>query len=46
LRKALRHEALRPVARALVDAGVLRIGSIPKRWQHACGIDASFEPTP
>lgn len=43
-RMALRHQALRPVARALVDAGALRPGRIPKRWQHACGIDASGTP--
>ena len=43
-RMALRHQALRPVAQALVDAGALRPGRIPKRWQHACGIDASGTP--
>jgi hypothetical protein len=43
-RTALRHEALRPVARALADAGVLRIGSVSKRWQHACGVDAFLDP--
>jgi hypothetical protein len=36
----LRHRALRPVAHALVDAGALEPGRIPRRWQEACGIDA------
>jgi hypothetical protein len=43
-RQALRHQALRPVARALIDAGALEVGRIPPRWQHACGVDAAFEP--
>ena len=43
-RQALRHQALRPVARALIDAGALDPGRIPRGWQHACGIDASGTP--
>jgi P-aminobenzoate N-oxygenase AurF len=43
-RRALRHRALRPVAQALVDAGALHPGRIPKRWQRACGIDRHGDP--
>ena len=38
-RSALKHQALRPVAQALIDAGALRKGRVPKQWQRVCGID-------
>ncbi|MDQ1425835.1 MAG: hypothetical protein QOD72_3333 [Acidimicrobiaceae bacterium] len=38
-RIALRHEATRPVLDAVVDAGILRHGHLPKAWQKLCGVD-------
>jgi P-aminobenzoate N-oxygenase AurF len=38
-RRGLKHEALRPVAHALIDAGALTPGRVPKAWQRLCGID-------
>jgi hypothetical protein len=43
-RVAFRHEALRPVLRALLDAGVFRAGRIPSGWQSLCGVDAAGRP--
>ena len=43
-RIALRHEATRPVLEALVDASILRKGSIPKRWQALTGVDRNGSP--
>jgi hypothetical protein len=43
-RVALRHEATRPIAKALVDAGVLVPGRIPKGWQRVCGLDRHGQP--
>jgi hypothetical protein len=37
-RIALRHEALRPVLKALVDAGVFHEGRVPKGWRQLCGV--------
>lgn len=45
-RRALRHEATRPVLRALIDAGVYRPGRIPKGWRTLCGVDAHGKPDP
>lgn len=38
-RVALRHRATRNVLRALLDAGVLRRGRIPRGWRRLCGVD-------
>jgi len=38
-RVALRHQALRPLLTALLDAEAFRPGSIPKAWQDLCGVD-------
>jgi hypothetical protein len=38
-RVALRHQALRPLLTALLDANAFRPGSIPKAWQDLCGVD-------
>jgi hypothetical protein len=38
-RRGLKHQALRPVAQALIDAGALQSGRIPTGWQRLCGID-------
>ena len=39
-RVSLRQRALRPLLEALVEAGALRTGRIPSRWQKLCGVDA------
>jgi hypothetical protein len=38
-RTELRHRALRPLVRQLVDAGVFRGGRVPKGWRVATGVD-------
>jgi hypothetical protein len=38
-RIALRHQATRPVVGALLEAGVLRPGSVPRPWRRLCGVD-------
>ena len=43
-RIALRHEALRPVLRALLDAEVFGVGRVPKGWRSLCGVDAAGQP--
>jgi len=44
-RLAMRYEACRGVLRALVDAGVLRAGRVPRGWQKLCGVDRHGRPT-
>lgn len=36
----LRHGATRPVLSALVAAGVVRRGEVPRPWRALCGVDA------
>ena len=43
-RVALRHQATRPVLSALIDAGSLRRGRVPRPWQALCGVDRNGEP--
>ncbi|HVF31512.1 MAG TPA: diiron oxygenase [Acidimicrobiales bacterium] len=43
-RIALRHESLRPVVRALLEAGVFRGDRVNRRWQALCGVDAAGRP--
>ena len=43
-RVAFKHQALRAVLRALVDARVLKPGRIPSGWQRVCGVDANAAP--
>jgi hypothetical protein len=43
-RLAFKHQALRSVLRALIEAGVLRRGRIPRGWQRVCGVDSNGEP--
>ncbi len=45
-RQALKHEAIRPVLGALLDAGVLTRGRIPRGWQKVCHVDRRGEPLP
>jgi hypothetical protein len=35
----LRHRALRPLLKTLLDAGAFVGGRVPKGWQRACGVD-------
>lgn len=43
-RIALRHEATRPVLKALVEGGALKAGRIPKAWRRLCGVDRHGRP--
>jgi len=43
-RLAFKHQSLRAVLRALLDASVLRRGRIPQGWQRVCGVDANGDP--
>ena len=43
-RLAFKHEALGAVLRALLDAGALKRGRIPRGWQKVCGVGATGEP--
>jgi hypothetical protein len=44
-RVALRHEAARSVLGALLNAGVMRAGHIPRGWRRLCGVDAAGVPS-
>lgn len=43
-RVALRHEATRPVLKALTDGGAMKRGRINRLWQDLCGVDRSGSP--
>lgn len=43
-RVALRHQATRPVLRALIDAGAIPAGSVPAPWRTLCGVDRRGGP--
>lgn len=43
-RVAIRHEATRPVLRALLDAGVIEAGRVNGRWRRLCGVDRNGDP--
>lgn len=43
-RIALRRDATRPIVRALLDAGVLRPGRVPRRWRALAGVDRDGQP--
>lgn len=43
-RLAVKHQALRPLVAALVDARALRVGRIPAGWQKVAGVDAHNRP--
>lgn len=45
-RIALRYDATRPVLEALVDAGAVKAGSVPRPWQRLCGVDAKLQRRP
>jgi hypothetical protein len=44
VRIGLRHEATRPILKAIVEAGILRQEPIPKAWQQLCGVDRNGQP--
>jgi hypothetical protein len=44
-RIALKQEATRPVLAALLEAGVLRKGRVPRGWRTLCGVDRHGRPT-
>lgn len=43
-RIALRHQATRSVLTAVLDAGILRPGQVPKAWRQLCGVDRHGDP--
>jgi hypothetical protein len=43
-RLALKHGALRPLLAALVDAGALIPGRIPRAWRIVCAVDRMGDP--
>lgn len=43
-RLQMRCEATRPVLAALVDAGAVRKGRVPRGWRTLCGVDRHGEP--
>src|SRR5436190_20091435 len=43
-RVAIRHQALRPLLNALVEAKAFTPGRIPRRWQDLCGVDRHGQP--
>ena len=43
-RRAIKHQALGSLLRALIDAGALTPGRIPTGWQRTCGVDATGAP--
>jgi P-aminobenzoate N-oxygenase AurF len=45
-RVAVRHRATRNILKALLDAGVMRTGRVPRGWRRLCGVDREGEPIP
>jgi hypothetical protein len=43
-RVALRHQACRPVLAAVVEAGILAPGRVPRGWRRLCGVDRHGSP--
>jgi len=43
-RLAVLQEATRPVLAALLDAGIVRAGRVPKAWRTLCAVDAHAVP--
>jgi hypothetical protein len=43
-RVELRRQATRPVLAAVVDAGAIRRGQVPRGWQRLCGVDRDGNP--
>lgn len=45
-RVALRHAGTRPILDALVDAGAIEPGRVPRAWRELCGVDRAGRPVP
>ena len=45
-RVATRMDATRPVLDALLDAGALQRGHVPRAWRALCGVDPDGHPAP
>ncbi len=43
-RLELKHRALRPLLAALVDAGAMAPGRIPRAWRRVCAVDRTGHP--
>jgi hypothetical protein len=43
-RRAIRHDATRPILRSLLDIGAVHAGRIPRGWRRLCGVDRNGEP--
>ena len=43
-RVALRHQATRPVLTALLDAGSIHRGRVPRPWRALCAVDRNGDP--
>jgi hypothetical protein len=41
----LRHTVTRPVLHALLDAGAVAPGAVPRPWQSLCGVDRNGVPS-
>lgn len=44
VRVALRHAGTRPILDALVEAGAISRGRVPRGWQALCGVDRHARP--
>lgn len=44
VRVALRHEATRPIIAALLNAGAMTAGRIPRGWRNLAGVDRTGTP--
>jgi hypothetical protein len=45
-RVALRHAGTRPILDALVEAGAISRGRVPRAWRVLCGVDRHARPVP
>jgi len=43
-RLQLRYEACRPILHAVMDAGFVRPGRVPRAWRRLCGVDKDGQP--
>jgi hypothetical protein len=43
-RVALKQQATRPIVKAMLDAGVLRAGRVPRPWRRLAGVDRDGAP--
>lgn len=43
-RRAVLHQALRPLVAAMVDGGLLEPGRVPRAWRRVAGIDRHAQP--